>query len=183
MMYGFWITVIAYSVVMLILVYTYQFHNFPSYWEYLHIDKDLYVSFYELYPSKSILFIIFRHFCCVGKWILVWRLMRRRICLFVSWHLPSSSSSPSSRFITFMKIFWRSRTSRKSGKLHKMERILNSSMNFFVGRISRHKTFIKKRGSGSTSSTWNDYFYKKWVLSKIERISWKRNFRSMILEN
>lgn len=41
MMYGFWITVIAYSIVMLILVYTYQFNNFPSYWEYLHIDKDL----------------------------------------------------------------------------------------------------------------------------------------------
>lgn len=41
LMYPFWITVIAYSVIMLILVYTYQFKQFPTYWEYLYIDKDL----------------------------------------------------------------------------------------------------------------------------------------------
>ncbi|KAL7286394.1 hypothetical protein TKK_0019346 [Trichogramma kaykai] len=42
MMYAFWITVIAYSVFMLILVYTYQFRDFPDYWErYLHISKNL----------------------------------------------------------------------------------------------------------------------------------------------
>lgn len=42
MMYMFWITVIAYSVMMLILVYTYQFNNFPEYWtKYLLIDEDL----------------------------------------------------------------------------------------------------------------------------------------------
>ncbi|XP_006609654.1 piezo-type mechanosensitive ion channel component [Apis dorsata] len=41
MMYPFWLTVIGYSVIMLILVYTYQFHNFPEYWNYLHIDENL----------------------------------------------------------------------------------------------------------------------------------------------
>ncbi|XP_016841730.1 piezo-type mechanosensitive ion channel component isoform X3 [Nasonia vitripennis] len=42
MMYGFWITVIGYSVIMLILVYTYQFPDFPEYWEkYLHISQNL----------------------------------------------------------------------------------------------------------------------------------------------
>ncbi|XP_061939821.1 piezo-type mechanosensitive ion channel component isoform X3 [Apis cerana] len=41
MMYPFWLTVIGYSVIMLILVYTYQFHNFPEYWSYLHIDENL----------------------------------------------------------------------------------------------------------------------------------------------
>lgn len=41
MMYGFWITVIAYSVAMLILVYTYQFSNFPGYWTRLGIDEAL----------------------------------------------------------------------------------------------------------------------------------------------
>ncbi|XP_018306932.1 piezo-type mechanosensitive ion channel component isoform X7 [Mycetomoellerius zeteki] len=41
MMYVFWVTVIGYSIVMLILVYTYQFQNFPKYWEYLGIDQDL----------------------------------------------------------------------------------------------------------------------------------------------
>lgn len=40
-MYPFWVTVIAYSIAMLILVYTYQFQNFPKYWEYLGIDQDL----------------------------------------------------------------------------------------------------------------------------------------------
>lgn len=41
-MYGFWITVIAYSVVMLILVYTFQFPTIRGYWEdYLHIDPEL----------------------------------------------------------------------------------------------------------------------------------------------
>lgn len=40
-MYPFWFTVIGYSVIMLILVYTYQFHNFPEYWSYLHIDENL----------------------------------------------------------------------------------------------------------------------------------------------
>lgn len=40
-MYGFWITVIAYSVIMLILVYTYQFKKFPDYWSDISVDKDL----------------------------------------------------------------------------------------------------------------------------------------------
>ncbi|XP_076765205.1 piezo type mechanosensitive ion channel component isoform X3 [Xylocopa sonorina] len=41
MMYAFWLTVIGYSVIMLILVYTYQFHNFQKYWSYLRIDENL----------------------------------------------------------------------------------------------------------------------------------------------
>ncbi|XP_074025276.1 piezo type mechanosensitive ion channel component isoform X1 [Leptinotarsa decemlineata] len=37
-MFGFWLTVIIYSMIILVLVYTYQFKNFPSYWTtYLHI--------------------------------------------------------------------------------------------------------------------------------------------------
>ncbi|XP_015127425.1 piezo-type mechanosensitive ion channel component isoform X5 [Diachasma alloeum] len=55
MMYGFWITVIVYSVVMLILVYTYQFHNFPTYWERLYIDKDLQNDIgLETYETKDL---------------------------------------------------------------------------------------------------------------------------------
>lgn len=40
-MFGFWLTVILYSMVILILIYTYQFDNFPDYWEkYLHVNKQ-----------------------------------------------------------------------------------------------------------------------------------------------
>ncbi|XP_023248310.1 piezo-type mechanosensitive ion channel component isoform X2 [Copidosoma floridanum] len=42
MLYGFLVTVIGYSVIMLILVYTYQFPQFPEYWhQYLKISVDL----------------------------------------------------------------------------------------------------------------------------------------------
>ncbi|KAK0083674.1 hypothetical protein PV325_008424 [Microctonus aethiopoides] len=55
MMFSFWITVIAYSVVMLILVYTYQFPNFPKYWSYLHIDDDLQQDIgLEVYETKDL---------------------------------------------------------------------------------------------------------------------------------
>lgn len=38
MMFGFWLTVIVYSMVILVAVYTYQFDNFPEYWrDYLHV--------------------------------------------------------------------------------------------------------------------------------------------------
>lgn len=41
-MYGFWLTVIVYSMCILVLVYTYQFDNFPKYWEdYLKIPNEL----------------------------------------------------------------------------------------------------------------------------------------------
>ncbi|XP_037284739.2 piezo type mechanosensitive ion channel component isoform X2 [Rhipicephalus microplus] len=41
-MYGFWLTVIIYSMLVLILIYTYQFEKFPYYWEaYLHIPKEI----------------------------------------------------------------------------------------------------------------------------------------------
>ncbi|XP_058794046.1 piezo-type mechanosensitive ion channel component isoform X2 [Phymastichus coffea] len=42
MMYGFWITVIAYSVIMLILVYTFQFPTISRYWQdYLYVTPEL----------------------------------------------------------------------------------------------------------------------------------------------
>ncbi|XP_025831153.1 piezo-type mechanosensitive ion channel component [Agrilus planipennis] len=41
MMFGFWLIVIIYSMIILILVYTYQFDNFPEYWrDYLHVPED-----------------------------------------------------------------------------------------------------------------------------------------------
>lgn len=41
-MYGFWLLVIVYSMAILILVYTYQFDKFNTYWEnYLHISEKL----------------------------------------------------------------------------------------------------------------------------------------------
>ncbi|XP_043265377.1 piezo-type mechanosensitive ion channel component [Colletes gigas] len=55
MMYPFWLTVIGYSVIMLILVYTYQFDNFPEYWNYLHIDEDLQMDIgLEKYATKDL---------------------------------------------------------------------------------------------------------------------------------
>ncbi|XP_011063267.1 PREDICTED: piezo-type mechanosensitive ion channel component 1 isoform X3 [Acromyrmex echinatior] len=55
MMYVFWVTVIGYSIVMLILVYTYQFQNFPKYWEYLGIDQDLQMDIgLEIYEIKDL---------------------------------------------------------------------------------------------------------------------------------
>lgn len=52
MMYAFWLTVIVYSMSILVLVYTYQFDKFPLYWtEYLHISdtlqKDIGLETYE----------------------------------------------------------------------------------------------------------------------------------------
>ncbi|KAH7638906.1 piezo-type mechanosensitive ion channel component [Dermatophagoides farinae] len=42
LIYPFWLIVILYSMIILIAIYTYQFNNFPKYWEqYLHIDRDL----------------------------------------------------------------------------------------------------------------------------------------------
>lgn len=42
MMYTFWIVVIGFSMLSLIMIYTYQFDRFDEYWaEYVGIDKDL----------------------------------------------------------------------------------------------------------------------------------------------
>lgn len=39
MMFAFWLTVIIFSMIILILIYTYQFDHFPEYWEeYFHIS-------------------------------------------------------------------------------------------------------------------------------------------------
>jgi hypothetical protein len=41
-MYGFWLTVIIYSMSILVLIYTYQFDDFPDYWtNYLGIPEEL----------------------------------------------------------------------------------------------------------------------------------------------
>jgi len=41
-MYGFWLTVIIYSMSILVLIYTYQFDDFPHYWtDYLGISVEL----------------------------------------------------------------------------------------------------------------------------------------------
>ncbi|RZC37773.1 piezo-type mechanosensitive ion channel component 2 [Asbolus verrucosus] len=40
MMFGFWLTVIVYSMIILVMVYTYQFKNFKNYWsDYLHVPE------------------------------------------------------------------------------------------------------------------------------------------------
>ncbi|KAL6263389.1 hypothetical protein P5V15_006180 [Pogonomyrmex californicus] len=55
MMYVFWLTVIGYSIIMLILVYTYQFQYFPGYWEELGIDKELQKDIgLESYKTKDL---------------------------------------------------------------------------------------------------------------------------------
>ncbi|KAL0119117.1 hypothetical protein PUN28_009604 [Cardiocondyla obscurior] len=55
MMYPFFVTVIGYSIIMLILVYTYQFQNFPDKWEYLGIDQDLQMDIgLETYAIKDL---------------------------------------------------------------------------------------------------------------------------------
>ncbi|CAL1285853.1 unnamed protein product [Larinioides sclopetarius] len=51
-MYGFWLTVIVFSMLVLIIIYTYQFKDFEVYWEkYLHVSKsvqkDLGLEIYE----------------------------------------------------------------------------------------------------------------------------------------
>jgi len=40
-MYGFWLTVIIYSMSILVLIYTYQFDDFPYYWTSLGISEEL----------------------------------------------------------------------------------------------------------------------------------------------
>ncbi|XP_054282904.1 piezo-type mechanosensitive ion channel component isoform X3 [Macrosteles quadrilineatus] len=40
-MYGFWLTVIIYSMLILVMTYTYQFDNFSSYWKTIGIDEEL----------------------------------------------------------------------------------------------------------------------------------------------
>ncbi|XP_052124815.1 piezo-type mechanosensitive ion channel component isoform X3 [Frankliniella occidentalis] len=42
MLYGFWLTVIVFSMIILVLIYTYQFDNFNTYWDtYLGIPEQL----------------------------------------------------------------------------------------------------------------------------------------------
>lgn len=54
-MYGFWLTVIVFSMLVLILIYTYQFEDFDDYWErYLKVPKNLQNDLgLELYDSNT----------------------------------------------------------------------------------------------------------------------------------
>ncbi|XP_025986648.2 piezo-type mechanosensitive ion channel component isoform X3 [Solenopsis invicta] len=55
MMYIFWVTVIGYSIIMLILVYTYQFQNFPKYWEAIGVEQNLQMDIgLETYAIKDL---------------------------------------------------------------------------------------------------------------------------------
>ncbi|XP_055550145.1 piezo-type mechanosensitive ion channel component isoform X2 [Wyeomyia smithii] len=56
MMYAFWLTVIVYSMSILVLVYTYQFDKFPLYWtEYLKISSTLQKDIgLETYETKQL---------------------------------------------------------------------------------------------------------------------------------
>jgi hypothetical protein len=56
MMFGFWLTVIVFSMAILVMVYTYQFDNFPDYWkEYLHVpvERQLDIGL-EKFSSKQL---------------------------------------------------------------------------------------------------------------------------------
>ncbi|XP_050729563.1 piezo-type mechanosensitive ion channel component-like isoform X11 [Eriocheir sinensis] len=51
-LYGFWLTVIVYQMVVLVLTYTYQFDNFPQYWENytripIQLQKDMGLEVYD----------------------------------------------------------------------------------------------------------------------------------------
>ncbi|GFQ76286.1 piezo-type mechanosensitive ion channel component [Trichonephila clavata] len=54
-MYGFWLTVIVFSMLVLIIIYTYQFKDFDLYWErYLHVSKSVQKDLgLELYDSDT----------------------------------------------------------------------------------------------------------------------------------
>lgn len=56
-MYGFWLTVIVYSMCILVLVYTYQFEHFDVYWEeYLKIPHELYVFTFRKFLDYACLY-------------------------------------------------------------------------------------------------------------------------------
>ncbi|XP_068903612.1 piezo-type mechanosensitive ion channel component isoform X9 [Tenebrio molitor] len=55
MMFGFWLTVIVFSMAILVMVYTYQFDNFPDYWkEYLHVpvERQLDIGLEKFSPKQ-----------------------------------------------------------------------------------------------------------------------------------
>ncbi|CAB3377428.1 Hypothetical predicted protein [Cloeon dipterum] len=56
MMYGFWLTVIVYSMLVLVMIYTYQFDNFPAYWyNYTGIPDELQHDIgLEIYDTGSL---------------------------------------------------------------------------------------------------------------------------------
>ncbi|XP_045471013.1 piezo-type mechanosensitive ion channel component isoform X4 [Harmonia axyridis] len=55
LMLGFWLTVIIYSMLMLIMVYTYQFDHFPEYWESLGVPFEQQADIgLERYETKQL---------------------------------------------------------------------------------------------------------------------------------
>ncbi|KAM7311193.1 hypothetical protein ISCGN_008100 [Ixodes scapularis] len=59
-MYGFWLTVIIYSMLVLILIYSYQFEHFPEYWEHhlripVGFQKDIGLEVYQADPGTLFL--------------------------------------------------------------------------------------------------------------------------------
>ncbi|XP_017768658.1 PREDICTED: piezo-type mechanosensitive ion channel component isoform X3 [Nicrophorus vespilloides] len=55
-MFAFWITVIVYSMLILVLVYTYQFNHFADYWrDYLHVSEEQQLDIgLEKYDAKQL---------------------------------------------------------------------------------------------------------------------------------
>ncbi|CAN8016084.1 unnamed protein product, partial [Ixodes persulcatus] len=59
-MYSFWLTVIIYSMLVLILIYSYQFEHFPEYWEHhlripVGFQKDIGLEVYQADPGTLFL--------------------------------------------------------------------------------------------------------------------------------
>nr|XP_014270454.1 piezo-type mechanosensitive ion channel component isoform X3 [Halyomorpha halys] len=61
LMYGFWLILIIYSMLILVMTYTYQFDHFGEYWErYLHIDEKLQRDIgLERYETTDLFFKLF----------------------------------------------------------------------------------------------------------------------------
>lgn len=61
LMYGFWLILIIYSMLILVMTYTYQFDHFGEYWErYLHVDEKLQRDIgLERYETTDLFFKLF----------------------------------------------------------------------------------------------------------------------------
>ncbi|XP_064455243.1 piezo-type mechanosensitive ion channel component-like isoform X2 [Ornithodoros turicata] len=75
-MYCFWMAVVIYTMTVLVLVYTYQFERFPSYWEeYLHvppdIQRDLGLEKYSTY-DMCMAFLVPTSVLIIAVWQLNW---------------------------------------------------------------------------------------------------------------
>lgn len=56
-MYGFWLTVISISMIVLVMIYTFQFDRIKSLWERIGVDEPWYILDYlRLLLERSIKF-------------------------------------------------------------------------------------------------------------------------------